>query len=68
MFLKGTSHECTMMINVVASGNFLNKTIAKVKKIIEDLAISEQNLDYGRATLQKGIYKLNSLDNLLVIE
>lgn len=56
------------MINVVASGNFLNKTIAKVKKIIEDLAISEQNLDYGRATLQKGIYKLNSLDNLLVIE
>lgn len=41
MFLKGITHECRGVVNVVVGGNFLNKTIVEVKKIIKDLAASD---------------------------
>lgn len=68
MFLKWITHEYRRMVNFVGKGNFLNKTLTEVKKIIKDLAASEQNLDYGRATFQKGMYEMSSQDNLLATQ
>ena len=49
----------------LSNNNFSNKTIVDVKKVIQDCPASVRNLDYDRATVWKGIYKLNSQDNLL---
>lgn len=41
MFLKWITHEYRRMVNFVGKGNFLNKTLTEVKKIIKDLAASD---------------------------
>jgi len=44
------------MINALAGGYYVNGTTTKVKKIIEDVAVSERDHDCNR-TSPKGIHK-----------
>ena len=61
---KRTTDQCRRMINTSARGYYVNGTISKVRKIIEDVAVSKQGHDCNN-TSPKDVPKEDTEDESL---
>ena len=68
VFMKGTTNNCRRMINASTRGNYLDKITTQVNTIIDDLVTSDKTIEINQLDPPKGMYDLNSQDNLLALK